>query len=129
MFKAQNPEGVPAPPRHYVHSIEVPANYRWVSVSGQVALREDGTVPETMEEQTEMCWQNIVDILAANDMDASNIVKVTQFLLDASHRDAHMAIRNKFLGDHKPTSTLLVISALAQPEFLVEVEVTAAGPA
>ena len=37
-----------------------------------------------------------------------------------------MAIRNRFLGDHKPTSTLLFVSALAQPEMVVEVEIKAA---
>jgi enamine deaminase RidA (YjgF/YER057c/UK114 family) len=36
------------------------------------------------------------------------------------------AVRNARLGAHKPTSTGLVILALARPEFLVEVEVVAA---
>jgi len=129
MFKSMNPEGIAPPRRHYIHSIEVPANYRWLSVSGQVGVDVDGNTPDGVEAQTEICWSNIVAILEANGMAIENIVKVTQFLTDPADRDPHMAIRGRYLGDHKPTSTLLFISALAQPEFVVEVEVQAAAPA
>ena len=68
----------------------------------------------------------MVKILEANGMGVEDIVMVTQFLTRVGDRDAHMAIRNRFLGDHKPTSTLLFVSALAQPEMVVEVEIKAA---
>lgn len=126
MNKIVNPDTIAPPRRHYVHSIEVPGNSRIVSVSGQIGVAEDGTIPEGVVAQTEICWSNIIKILAANDMDASDIVKVTQYLTRVEDRDAHMEVRNRFLGDHKPTSTLLFISALAEPEFIVEVEVWAA---
>ena len=129
MFKALNPGGVYPPFRHYVHSIEVPPNCRWLSVSGQIGVAPDGTVPDGIVAQTEAAWENVVRILEANHMGVEDIVKVTQYLVDVADRDAHMAVRNRFLGDHKPTSTLLFVSALAQPEFLVEVEVAAARPA
>ena len=61
-------------------------------------------------------------------MGMENVYKVVQYLTDPRHRDAHFAIRDRYLGDHNPTSTLLFISALAQPEMLVEVELFAAGP-
>ncbi len=126
MFKAMNPEGVCPPFRHYVHSIEVPANARWLVVSGQVGTRPDGTIPEGIEAQTEAAWTNVVKILEANGMGVQDIVMVTQYLTRVEDRDAHMAIRNRFLGGHLPTSTLLFVSALAQPEMVVEVEIKAA---
>ena len=126
MNKALNPDGVFPPFRQYIHSIEVPPDSRWLSLSGQIGVLPDGTVPEGVEAQTEACWANIVKILRASDMDVGDIVKVTQFLIHTEDRDAHFKIRDRYLGDHKPTSTLLFISALAQPEFLVEVEVSAA---
>ena len=128
MFKALDPQGVYPPFRHYIHSIEVPPDCRWLSVSGQIGVHPDGTVPDGVEAQTKAAWDNVVKILRANDMDLENIVKVVQYLVRVEDRDAHMAVRGRFLGDHKPTSTLLFVSALAQPEFLVEVEVTAAKP-
>ena len=128
MFKAMNPPGVRPPARHYIHSIELPPNCRVLSVSGQVGVRPDGTVPEGIAAQTEVCWSNVVGILRANGMGVGNIFKVVQYLTRVEDRDAHMAVRNRYLGDHKPTSTLLFVSALAQPEFVVEVEVWAAAP-
>ena len=126
MFKAMNPAGVCPPFRHYVHSIEVPANARWLVVSGQVGTLPDGTIPDGVEAQTEAAWNNVAKILEANGMGIGDIVMVTQYLTRVEDRDAHMAIRNRFLGDHKPTSTLRFVSALAQPEMVVEVEIKAA---
>ena len=126
MFKSMNPDGVFPPFRHYVHSIEIPPNARWLEVSGQIGVMPDGTVPDGITAQTESAWQNCVDILRANDMDVPDIVKVLQYLTRVEDRNAHFEVRNRFLGDHKPTSTLLFVSALAQPEFVVEVEVIAA---
>lgn len=128
MFKSMNPDGVFPPFRHYVHSIEVPPNCRWLEVAGQIGVLPDGTVPDGVTAQTEAAWDNVVKILRANDMDIEDIVKVVQYLTRVEDRNAHFEVRNRFLGDHSPTSTLLFISALAQPEFVVEVEVVAAKP-
>ncbi len=128
MFKSINPDGVFPPFRHYVHSIEAPPNSRWLSVAGQIGVLPDGTVPDGITAQSEAAWENTVKILRANDMDVENIVKVVQYLTRVEDRDAHFVVRDRYLGDHMPTSTLLFVSALAQPEFVVEVEVSAAKP-
>ncbi len=126
MNKGLNPDNVAPPFRQYIHSIEVPPNSRWLSLSGQIGVLPDGTVPDDVVAQSEACWDNIVKILRANDLDVEDIVKVIQYLIHPEDRDVHFEVRDRFLGDHHPTSTLLFISALAQPEFLVEVEVSAA---
>ena len=128
MFNPMNPPGVAPPARHYIHSMSVPAGYRIVSLSGQVGTLPDGTIPDGIRAQSVAAWNNVVHCLNAYDMTVKNIVKVVQYLTDPRFRDDHMTIRDRFLGDHKPTSTLLVVSGLAQPEMLVEVEVWAAGP-
>ena len=128
MFKAINPAGVCPPFRHYVHSIEVPPDCRWLVVSGQVGTLPDGTIPDGIEAQTEAAWSNVAKVLEANDMGIGDIVMVTQYLTRVEDRNAHFAIRDRFLGDHVPTSTLLFVSALAQPEMVVEVEIKAAKP-
>ena len=128
MFNPMNPDGIAPPARHYIHSMSVPSGHRIVALSGQVGTLPDGTIPDGVEAQTEAAWSNVVACLEAQGMGVENIVKVVQYLTDPRWRDAHMAIRDRFLGDHKPTSTLLFISALAQPEMLVEVDVWAAGP-
>lgn len=128
MFKSMNPEGVAPPFRHYVHAIEVPPNCRWLSISGQIGVAPDGTVPDGITAQSELAWANNLKILEANGMGIENIVKVIQYLTRVEDRDAHFEVRNRYLGVHTPTSTLLFVSALAQPEFVVEVEISAAKP-
>ena len=128
MFNPMNPDGVAPPARHYVHAMSVPAGYRILSLSGQVGTLPDSAIPDGVEAQTEAAWSNVVKCLEANGMGVENIVKVVQYVTDPRWRDAHMAIRDRFLGKHKPTSTLLFVSGLAQPEMLVEVDVWAAGP-
>ena len=128
MFNSMNPEGVAPPFRQYVHSIEVPPNCRWLSISGQIGVAPEGTVPDGITAQTELAWANNLKILEANGMGIENIVKVIQYLTRVEDRDAHFKVRNRYLGEHTPTSTLLFVSALAQPEFVVEVEISAAKP-
>jgi enamine deaminase RidA (YjgF/YER057c/UK114 family) len=128
MFKSMNPDGVAPPRRNYVHSIEVPPNCRWLSLSGQVGVAPDGTIPDGITAQTEHCWANNLKILEANGMGIENIVKVVQYLTRVEDRDAHFVVRDRYLGDHKPTSTLLFVPALAEPNFVVEVEISAAKP-
>jgi 2-iminobutanoate/2-iminopropanoate deaminase len=128
MFNPLNPDGVAPPVRKYVHTMTVPAGYKLLSVSGQVGTLPDASIPAGIEAQSEAAWANCLKCLEAHDMGIENIYKVVQYLIDPDHRNAHFAIRDRYLGDHDITSTLLFISALAQPEMLVEVEVFAAGP-
>ena len=71
-------------------------------------------------------WQNILAVLAEGGMGVADIVKVTSFLTRAENYPKFAPVRAKYLGSHRPASTLLVVSALARPEFLVEVEAVAA---
>ncbi len=128
-MKAHNPSAVHDPIGTYSHGLEVPPNARWLYVAGQVGMRKDGVVPPTIEEQTELAWQNIVAILAAAGMKVTDIVKMTQFLVNLEDFPKYAATRAKFLAGHRPASTGLVIRSLVRPEFLVEVEAIAAKAA
>jgi 2-iminobutanoate/2-iminopropanoate deaminase len=126
MIRAFNPKSIAKPQANYIHGIEVPANARLLFISGQLGVRPDGTLAPTIEEQAEVAWNNIAAILADANMGLGDIVKFTSYLTKAENLGGYHAGRNKVLGKHAPTSTLLVISQLARPEFLVEVEAFAA---
>ncbi len=126
MLKIHNPKSVAAPIGTYSHGIETPPNARWLHVAGQIGVRPDGSVPATIEEQTEVVWQNILAVLADAGMGIGDVVKITSFLTRHENFPRFAQVRAKFLGSHRPASTLLVISSLARPEFLVEVEAIAA---
>jgi len=126
MLKVHNPRSITAPIGTYSHGIEVPPGARWLYVAGQVGVRPDGSVPASIEEQTEAVWQNILAVLADAGMGIGDVVKITSFLTRHENFARFAQVRAKFLGSHRPASTLLVISSLARPEFLVEVEAIAA---
>jgi len=126
MLKAHNPRSIAAPSGTYSLGIEVPPNARWLHVAGQIGVRPDGSVPATIEEQTELVWQNILAVLADAGMGIGDVVKITSFLTRHENFQRFAQVRAKFLGSHRPASTLLVISSLARPELLVEVEAIAA---
>jgi enamine deaminase RidA (YjgF/YER057c/UK114 family) len=126
MLKVHNPRSIGAPIGTYSHGIEVPPGARWLYVAGQIGVRPDGSVPATIEEQTEVVWQNILAVLADAGMGIGDVVKITSFLTRHENFPRFAEVRAKFLGSHRPASTLLVISSLARPEFLVEVEAIAA---
>ena len=126
MLKIHNPKSVAAPIGTYSHGIETPPKARWLHVAGQIGVRPDASVPATIEEQTEVVWQNILAVLADAGMGIGDVVKITSFLTRLENFPKFAQVRAKYLGSHRPASTLLVISSLARPEFLVEVEAIAA---
>ncbi len=110
----------------YSHSVEVPANARWLYISGQLGALPDGSVPDTFDEQIEWCWRNIVSVLEASDMGIEDLVKVTTFMTDRSQREKNAEVRGRYLGDTHPAQTLLFVSGLTLPPYLCEVEAIAA---
>jgi 2-iminobutanoate/2-iminopropanoate deaminase len=128
-MKAIQPSRVAAPNGPYHHGLLLDKPGQWLLISGQVPLAADGAIPDGIHEQTEMVWTQIEAILADAGMGLGHLVKITSFLTRSQDIADYAAIRKKRLGDNRPTSTLLVVSALANPKFLVEVEGMAFAPA
>ncbi|HKF72400.1 MAG TPA: RidA family protein [Stellaceae bacterium] len=124
-MKIHNPATVHAAPT-YSHGIEVPPNARWLYVSGQVGAGRDGKPLEGIAAQTRQVFENIKAILASAGMSVADVVKMTSYLIDEEDIDGFRKARLQQLGDHRPASTLVVARRLAQPGWLVEVEVIAA---
>ena len=74
-------------------------------------------------------FDNINKVLAASGYGIEDVVFLKTFMTNREDRDGYQKIRSKFWGDIKPASTFLLVSGLAQPAFLLEVEVIAAKPA
>jgi 2-iminobutanoate/2-iminopropanoate deaminase len=55
----------------------------------------------------------------------ANIVKINTYVTDVRHRTDYAAIREEFFGRKLPASAMVTVTALAQPEFLIEVEAIA----
>lgn len=120
-----NPAGRAAPVGAYSHGVVAPASGRWLHISGQIGLQADGTLATGIEEQARTAWENLFAVLAADGMGACDLVKVTSFLVDPAHLPVFARVRSGFLAEARPASTLLIVQALAKPEWLVEIEAVA----
>lgn len=121
-----NPPTVAQPASSYSQAVEVPANARWLHISGQIGVAPDGTPREGVEAQADQCWANIRNILTAAGMDVADIVKITTFITNQGHVGVTRTAREKALGGHRPASSLVVVAALASPAWLIEIEAVAA---
>ena len=123
-----NPATIAPPFARYAHGVEVPAGARLVVTSGQLPLRADGTVPDGPEAQADLCLAMCAAILAEAGMGPADVVRINAYVTDRAHMPGYMAARDRWLAGvaRLPASTLVIVSGFTRPEFLVEVEVTAA---
>jgi enamine deaminase RidA (YjgF/YER057c/UK114 family) len=98
-------------------------------IAGQVSVALDGTVvgKGDAEAQVRQVWRNIeAAVKAAGGTGLQNVVKTTTYVTSIDHAGALRKVREElFRTINPPTSTLLVISALANPDFVVEIEAIA----
>ncbi len=120
-------EGLPEPFSHYTDAVRAGD---LLFVSGCVALDADGNLvgEGDVVAQTRQVFENIGLCLAAAGASFADVVKVTTFLTNIDDRPAVNEVRKQVFGAAKPASTLVEVSALVRPEFLIEVEAVAVVP-
>ncbi|TAG00160.1 MAG: RidA family protein [Betaproteobacteria bacterium] len=125
-WKSHTPPSIYKPLSTYNHAIELPPGARILESSGQLPVRVDGSWPDGIAAQTQLVWENVLAILQSADMGVEHLVRVKTFLIHREHMAEYSRVRSGFLGDCRPASTLLIVSGFTRPEWLVEVEITAA---
>ena len=128
-MRAFNPSGVAGPFGTYSHGIEVEGPMRLVFGSGQTGVDTDGRIGEDIEEQSRLTWRNIEGVLAGAGMRISDIVQLTMLLVNRGDLSTARAVREEFLDGHRPASTLLFVTGLAHPDWLIEIDFVAARDA
>lgn len=125
-----NPPAVRQPVAAYSHVAEVPPGARLLFLAGQVGNRADGSLPESVEDQAVQALENIRLILAAQGAGPQDIVRLTFYVAakPASLAKLNAKRAEMFAGTAPPPSTWIQVAGLARPEYLVEIEATAAVP-
>jgi len=121
-----NPATVRRPFGNYNHGLVVPNAGRLLVTSGQLGIGVDDVVPETIEEQAVLCFEAIKTILAEGGMSFEDVIRIAAFVTRREDFPIYMAVRDRYTKPPLPVSTLIIVSGFTRPEFLVEVEVTAA---
>jgi len=122
MKEFRNPQDVHEPVGSYSHQIEIRGNERLLVISGQVGMRQDGTVPADPLEQIDLAFENILRNLRAANMDVNDIIKITYYLVGEIDTAKRREVVLSKLQGHQPCSTLLYVTALASPVFRVEID-------
>lgn len=101
-----------------------------IHISGQVGINERGDVvgPGNLKAQTEQAFRNIELALAAAGATFGDVVKTSLFVvgLKPEHVPIIREVRSRYVSaEHPPASTLVGVSALVGPEWLIEIEAVA----
>ena len=78
--------------------------------------------------QTEQAMANIAMLLKEAGAELEHITKITIYLVDPRYREAVYRVVGRWLKGVYPVSTGIVVSALARPEWLVEIDAIAVIP-
>jgi enamine deaminase RidA (YjgF/YER057c/UK114 family) len=126
-----NPAELGTPPG-YSQIVEVNAG-RIIFIAGQTALDRDGNLVGRGDfaRQAARVFVNLTVALRAVGCTAADLVKLTVFLTDMDDLAAYREARNKFLATVSPPAapavTLVEVSQLSGPEFMIEIEAIAAA--
>ena len=99
-----------------------------VYIAGQVSVAADGSIvgQGNPEAQVRQVWRNVEAAVQSVGGTLQNIVKTTTYVTSIDYAAAVRKVRDELhQASNPPTSTLLVISALAHPDFIVEIEAIA----
>lgn len=118
----RDPQNIHKPLGAYSHQVEITGKERTLILSGQVGMREDGTVPEDALEQIDIALENIFRNLEAANMGVEDIVKLTYYLVGEIDTVKRRELTASKLQGHRPCSTLLYVAALASPIYKVEID-------
>jgi enamine deaminase RidA (YjgF/YER057c/UK114 family) len=97
---------------------------RLLYIAGQVARDNEGNVlaPGDIRTQTRQVFQNLRQVLQAAGGDLQNLLKMTTYLTRLEDLPAVVEERSRIFPGELPASTLIIVTRLAQPELLIEVE-------
>ncbi|HEY0289341.1 MAG TPA: RidA family protein [Pseudomonas sp.] len=101
-----------------------------VYVRGQLGTDFDGNLIGLGDAgaQAEQAMKNIKQLLEEAGSQLQDIVKITIYLIDPRYREEVYLVVGKWLKGVFPISTGLVVSALGQPQWLMEIDVIAVIP-
>ncbi len=96
-------------------------------IAGQVSATRDGSVvgKGDPEAQVRQIWHNIEAAVKSIGGTLQDVVKTTTYVTNISHAGAVRKVREELFATNPPTSTLLVVSGLASPDYMVEIEAVA----
>jgi enamine deaminase RidA (YjgF/YER057c/UK114 family) len=97
-----------------------------LEISGTVATDDNGVVgKDDFYEQTKYILQKIEKVLKQADFSMNDVVRTRLFVTDITHWEEIGKAHGEFFKDIKPATSMVEVSALIDPDYLIEIEITA----
>lgn len=98
-----------------------------IEVTGTVAAGDDSMLVggDSAYEQTKFILQKIEKVLKKAGASLKDVVRTRMFVTDISRWEEYGRAHGEFFKEIKPCTTMVEVSALIAPEYLIEIEATA----
>jgi enamine deaminase RidA (YjgF/YER057c/UK114 family) len=96
-----------------------------VLVSGTGPVFPDGSCPPDGPAQAERCLEIILEALAEAGAGPEHVVRTRMFITDPDEAGAIGEVHGRFFGEVRPAATMVVVAALVEPRWKVEIEAEA----
>jgi enamine deaminase RidA (YjgF/YER057c/UK114 family) len=98
-----------------------------MEISGTVSLDENGAIVGKGDfyKQARFILQKVEKILAQGGFALTDVVRTRMFVTDISHWEEVGRAHGEFFRSIKPVTSMIQVSGFIEPDYLVEIEVTA----
>jgi enamine deaminase RidA (YjgF/YER057c/UK114 family) len=96
-----------------------------VIVAGTAPIWPEGFCDPDPEVQADRCWEIVLAALAEAGARPEHVVRTRQYITDAAYQDAAGRAHGRVFADIRPASTMVVVAALIDERWKVEVEAEA----
>jgi enamine deaminase RidA (YjgF/YER057c/UK114 family) len=125
-IKVIQPKGLSDPRPRYSQGMLAEGG-RLLFIAGQTASDKDGYVvgKGDIEAQTHQVYKNLIAVLEEAGGSFDNLAMTTTYIVDRKYREGYNKVRMQYYKKNSPTSTLVIISGLAHPDYLIEINAIA----
>jgi enamine deaminase RidA (YjgF/YER057c/UK114 family) len=115
------------PPGHFSQATVIEAKGRLVFISGMTARRADGTIAGVgdVEAQTRQVCENLKSAVDAAGGTLDDICRVDVYVRNIEHFDVIHKVRREYFNPPLPASTLVEVTKMVSPDYLIEINAIA----
>lgn len=116
------PKGLADPRPRYSQGILAEGG-KLLFIAGQTASDANGNVvgKGDIKAQTRQVFDNIKAVLQAAGGSFDNMVMTTTYITDRKYREGYNEVRRDIYKKDPPTSTLVIVSGLANEDYMIEI--------
>jgi 2-iminobutanoate/2-iminopropanoate deaminase len=120
-------EKIRQPSGHFSQATTVEARGRLVFISGMTSRRRDGTIAGIgdIEAQTRQVCENLKAAVGAAGGIMDDICRVDVYVRNMEHFDRIHKVRREYFGAPAPASTMVEVSKMTSPDYLIEISAIA----